>query len=1271
MQLAPAAPASVAGVSPVTGRPFASAQTQIAQAAQGGPSGFLANLGKDLVGVATGLPSSLALAGKNLGAVTGLNLLLPGAPTAHEVVSEDVEVGRAVRRDYSERYGPALNALLQGDPVGAGRALATSIHEHPGLFALDVGSVGSGAGAAVRVGGKLAARVAPEAALGRVGARLADTRITPGGARYREPKTYTSRLAEDTTHEAVATISRKRRPYSRNPITRAVVQKPAARLASRIERHVEDIAGDQPAGARALLRPLTEQGRFERAARRTAQDVRLAGEDRLSAELARIGTAYQRTVRTLKPIKGKGQVVEHLQVVPHEADVVHLHVRGLLDQPGMSPVQARDTLVATMRSNLDAAAARGERTKAASENIARFEAIPEHYLSLETAPPHVRTAVEEARSLIDESQRRAVESGMVAPETARASAERAVNILLGGSRYDPRVLNWTPRAQEAASRALAADRRLQDLRRGRVAPGSVATPMEAQRAAAAGASAAGERAARDVALERAGRRPLRMPTRWEAAAEQTSNGLRRLLGQRDVSPGQAKRATQMLAHVERNARTPAQHGRVAALRQMAHLIEEHSGHRIVDPADVLRGTPRVGLRTLGRHYARTERAQQVARAMSDAPLRRAIRESSAERRIARSQLRTELDPGGFTPPRPGFTAGPEARYLPDVPASKIGPVGGGKSTGRFTKERVRQSHGTLISRGNVVTSPNLPLFAARRVLASEQLSENVANLIGRTAYRHGGQIARGPKALSLLRSDPQRVHLVSVKSVQHALAELDNVPEGAGVERATLDRLFAQPDEATVQARPNDFIAIPKSAMDEWRVAMQSPDAALRKYDTVLSAWKAGILAFTPRFYLNNLVGGALLYGLAAGPDIRALFQAARKDSAFRAEGVIPERVAGSTIAREAGSRALEVQEGHFARAKKWADRGFEFNQRLESWWRRALYIHKAKGVLRDEGGKFRHLTQEEVADAVAKMPPELVEESIRTVEQFLGDYRRFNRAERDYVKRAVPFYSWLRHISTLTVTLPIRSPLRAQALHLLSEANQVENPGDFMRPLYNRGRINLPGGLALRTTGINPFSTIVEPAAALTGEGSKATGLARALTSGGAGPAAQVFIGEVTGRDPFTGRDYSAPPGYQGSVSSYGQDAQRTNPVTGLAETVHPSPGFGEQLLRQVPFVGPARQLLAGSQSPYDVTSTWDLLMHRLGGGPASADLFHPAPMQGRATAPLPYVSTIAGLLGAPIQRVDPAAEQAAYDQAYVRSILAYVNTIKQRGKLSARVPG
>lgn len=1039
--------------------------------------GFLSHLGSDVLGVVTGLPSAVELAGKNVvGGLASAYGVLPGVPYQHEaesyarrVLRQDLGVVKATAHDYIQRYGPTVRSIAAGHPLAAAEHLGHAFYEHPGLVALDVGSLAGVAGVAARAAGAAAKAVAPESALARSRFLSPDVRIAPTEQnpvvppRYRPPTPLEAKMAEGTGYEATSTVFKPRRPYSRNPLTREIVQKPVQRLVqTRVRPALEDLAPGV----------FGQQARFNRAAAKTAREVRLTGEEHLNTTVGQLAAPYARLVRNLKPIQTRAQALKTLvpgvgATVPHEADVVHLHLRGLLEQPGLTPVQARDRFLQTMRTNIAAAKATGQRTAQAEKNVARFAAIPESYLDLNTAPAHVQEAVREGRTLIDETQRRAVESGLVTPETARASATRAVDVLLGGGK-------WDPQAQS-----------------------------------------------------------------------------------------------------------------------------------IVTPA--------------------------------------------------------------------GFRAGPEARFLPDIAVDRIGRTAVGRAVGRLTKPKVYQSHGTLIGRGGVVTSGLLPVHATRTVIAHEQLSGNVGRLIEQTAFRHGGEVASGPKALKLLQADPDNVVLVSRRGVQHALSQMQELQPGQALNETTAGAIFHEvaPDAVAVRANPHDFIAVPKAAMDEWRTAAKAPTSLGRGYDSVLSLWKSGLLAFTPRWYTNNLVTNAALYGLAAGPDLRSLRLA--RSEALKQPGVVPERIA-STAAAEYGRTAPALGRVEaLPRFKNGAAAGFALNNRLESFWRRAAYIHAAKGLLRDDGGKFRHLTQEEVADRIAAMPEPMKAEAIRITEQFMGNFRHFNRLERDVLKRVFPFYSWMRFVGSLTVGLPFRSPLRAQALALMSEARKVENPLDEIRPLYQRGRINIHG-FGLPTTGMNPFATaqdFIAAAASGANPADVATELVRAGAQQGSSPLVQIAAGTWSGRNPFTGRDYSAPPGYGGSVAAFGQEPQRFNQATGQWETYHPTPSLLEQVAQAVPYVPQLRSMLAGANRPYDVTSTPDLIQHALGGGPPSWQLFKPSPVTGRGQAPLPYISPLAQILGFNIQRIDPQADVAAYQRELANAARARAASRKAQAKARARVGG
>ena len=322
---------------------------------------------------------------------------------------------------------------------------------------------------------------------------------------------------------------------------------------------------------------------------------------------------------------------------------------------------------------------------------------------------------------------------------------------------------------------------------------------------------------------------------------------------------------------------------------------------------------------------------------------------------------------------------------------------------------------------------------------------------------------------------------------------------------------------------------------------------------------------------------------------------------------------------------------------------------------------------------KFRRLSLEEVADRIAAMPDELKREAIHITEQYMGNYRNFSRVERDVLKRIFPFYSWMRFVGSLTIGLPFRSPLRAQALALMAQASKVENPLDAIRPLYQRGRIDI-GGIGIPTTGMNPFATGQEFVSALTSgasRGDRAIEVARAAAQQGASPIIQIAAGTWSGRDPFTGRDYSSPPGYGGSVAAFGQEPQRLNQATGQYETYRPTPSIGEQIFEAAPYAPAIRSMLAGSQRPYDVTSTWDLLQHRLGGGPPSSQLFMPSPRHQRGAEPLPYISPLSALLGFNIKRVNPQADIAAYQRQQANAARARATTQRSQAKARARVGG
>jgi hypothetical protein len=251
---------------------------------------------------------------------------------------------------------------------------------------------------------------------------------------------------------------------------------------------------------------------------------------------------------------------------------------------------------------------------------------------------------------------------------------------------------------------------------------------------------------------------------------------------------------------------------------------------------------------------------------------------------------------------------------------------------------------------------------------------------------------------------------------------------------------------------------------------------------------------------------------------------------------------------------------------------------------------------------------------------------------RFLGDYSNFSRVEREALKRIFPFYSWMRVVGRLTLSLPVRNPVRTEAMAVFGQAASLqENPFDALRPIWERGAIRLPGDYAIPTTSLNPFANFNDQLAAV---GSGGAGGVIGSFAQQAAPPLAAFAAYATGRQPFGERDFTFAPGQGGVTQVYGQPARVLNPVTGTVETTHPRPSIWDYALGQVPFVPQIRQVASGGRTPYDTASTPDLIRYALGGGGDPSQLFLPKPKTERGSSSIPVVTPLSGLAGFPVKR-------------------------------------
>jgi hypothetical protein len=429
-------------------------------------------------------------------------------------------------------------------------------------------------------------------------------------------------------------------------------------------------------------------------------------------------------------------------------------------------------------------------------------------------------------------------------------------------------------------------------------------------------------------------------------------------------------------------------------------------------------------------------------------------------------------------------------------------------------------------------------------------------------------------------------------------------PGDEGLEGKTLVReIDAIGDNEQVYLFPKEF-------GDRLTYAWSNPSGVGRLYDNIMQMWRGGILALAPRWYINNFVGNTVFYGFYTGFDGYSI-RLARQIG----DSAVPYRVYGDGFASQAYDQTgIPGDSGPVGKTKltkaffNTVERGYEINAAIEGTFRKAAYIHAVRKILKDEGlltdvtksrGAKRRANDVEMLEAIANAPDYLKVEAVREMERWMGDYRNLGKVERQFVRRALPFYSWMKVINTWLFGLPFRSPIRAEIMAMAGQiGSELQGDRSYL-PWWEQGRIELTDGISLRTSGLNPFQSVLEPLLPL---GTKDSSWNRAAVEmvaslgGQMAPPLQGAIGFFGGRQTFGDRDFTAPTGADGSVTAYGKSAQTYNKITGQLESRSNKGNVVESVLQMVPGIAQLRDVVSMGRTPYDSASTIDLVLDRLG---------------------------------------------------------------------------
>jgi hypothetical protein len=339
--------------------------------------------------------------------------------------------------------------------------------------------------------------------------------------------------------------------------------------------------------------------------------------------------------------------------------------------------------------------------------------------------------------------------------------------------------------------------------------------------------------------------------------------------------------------------------------------------------------------------------------------------------------------------------------------------------------------------------------------------------------------------------------------------------------------------------------------------------------DPVTSAWKGSVLALRPAWYVYNTVGNVMMArveGVTFREMARYVPEAIRAQREF-AKG-LPTGHRGIDRAAQPEVFQRGMMRSEYLRAQQDFGRVGQAVSQMPSVQR--LGSTPGASLVGRGVGKVGALTQagfrlNSFLDNVSRATVYMArrgqgvgkQNALQMMNKTIGEYHKLTHFEKTVLRRSFPFYTWMRHISKLTLRQLKpnnidRFVLMANITRILGEPNEIES----MLPEYAYGDVHLGQrangeDMFLATRGLNPFSDVVGP---LMQEGDfSARGVMQA-----ANPLATIPFEQATGFSTFTGRPFTTP--YPKTDS--------------LGREMPTAPPLSEQMIQSIPQAKLARDL-------------------------------------------------------------------------------------------------
>ena len=433
-----------------------------------------------------------------------------------------------------------------------------------------------------------------------------------------------------------------------------------------------------------------------------------------------------------------------------------------------------------------------------------------------------------------------------------------------------------------------------------------------------------------------------------------------------------------------------------------------------------------------------------------------------------------------------------------------------------------------------------------------------------------------------------------------------------GVDEREAGALFLAVSEAMPKAR-RDVLAVSKQGLELYAVPKIVGDRLTESarwnlgpnarifWDKPTQLWRAMTLYGRPAWVVNNILGN-VVFSKIGGVRLREITRIAldrqyryyvdelarvygqgdvlqgwMSSSDFYTPqlGVAEETLQGRAMAKlEAKGRESRVLKPF----RKYADGIKRLNTEVENLFRKAGFVEGLRkgDVLRDTHRTARGFwgskdeLQRMLADGIS---PEKAQRALDKMQTWFGDYSSMSPFERQIVRRFIfPFWGFYKHMGKLLVKLPFDYPFKTQVMYAMSIVDRDLREDYGAVPSWMEGMVPFgpasPDGMQkfLSVSGPNPFNVFMDVGLGLFHPALKAT------------------VEMMTGRDAYTGREFSDPDVFTpyGSTQRYrivrGPDGVPVDAVP-IDKVTPPVP---VELLSQIPQYDWLRSALAGGK-PYD----------------------------------------------------------------------------------------